>query len=99
MSRVDFDDYTESYDSLMKEGLGFFEKDEGYFSRYKIEIMRKSEDGGEDLTLTKAQALSKLTTLHQEGKINLMDVTKLEDRIQKGHPIPAQFQELFKATG
>ena len=45
MSRVDFDDYTESYDSLMKEGLGFFEKDEGYFSRYKIEIMRRLVGG------------------------------------------------------
>jgi SAM-dependent methyltransferase len=48
VSRVDFDDYTESYDRLMKEGVGFFEKEEDYFSRYKIEIVRRltSEEPG-----------------------------------------------------
>jgi SAM-dependent methyltransferase len=48
VSRVDFDDYSESYNRLMKEGVGFFEKEEGYFSRYKIEIVRRltSEEPG-----------------------------------------------------
>ena len=44
MSRVDFDDYSESYNRLMKEGVGFFDKEEGYFSRYKIEIVRRLTD-------------------------------------------------------
>jgi len=41
---VDFDDYSESYNRLMKEGVGFFDKEEGYFSRYKIEIVRRLTD-------------------------------------------------------
>jgi SAM-dependent methyltransferase len=39
--RIDFDDYSERYDELMKKRLGFFEKDEGYFARYKIELVRR----------------------------------------------------------
>ncbi|MBN2324773.1 MAG: methyltransferase domain-containing protein [Spirochaetes bacterium] len=39
--RIDFDDYSERYDELMKKRLGFFERDEGYFARYKIELVRR----------------------------------------------------------
>jgi len=39
--RIDFDDYSEHYEDLMKKRLGFFEKEEGYFARYKIELMKR----------------------------------------------------------
>jgi SAM-dependent methyltransferase len=41
MGRVDFDDYSDRYDELMKEQLGFFEKEEGYFAEYKIETVKR----------------------------------------------------------
>jgi hypothetical protein len=41
MGRVDFDEYTASYDELMNKQLGFFEKEEGYFAEYKIEIIER----------------------------------------------------------
>jgi len=43
--RIDFDDYSERYDELMTERLGFFGKDEGYFARYKIELERRLVQG------------------------------------------------------
>jgi SAM-dependent methyltransferase len=45
MGKVDFDDYSESYNELMRERLGFFEQDESYFARYKIEIVRRLLEG------------------------------------------------------
>ena len=45
VSKVDFDEYSESYDGLLREKLAFFEKDERYFARHKIEIVRRLEKG------------------------------------------------------
>ena len=41
MNRVDFDEYSEQYEELMNRQLGFFEKEEGYFAEYKIEIIER----------------------------------------------------------
>ncbi len=39
--KVDFDDYTENYNQLLKEGTRFFSASEEYFARYKVDLMRK----------------------------------------------------------
>ncbi len=36
--RVDFDEYADRYEGLLKEQLGFFSKDRGYFSEYKVAL-------------------------------------------------------------
>lgn len=37
--KVDFDDYTENYNSLLRESTGFFTESEAYFARYKVDIL------------------------------------------------------------
>jgi SAM-dependent methyltransferase len=39
--KVDFDDYTGNYNSLLRESTGFFSKSEAYFARYKVDILRR----------------------------------------------------------
>ena len=36
--RVDFDEYADRYEDLLKEQLAFFSKDRGYFSEYKVAL-------------------------------------------------------------
>lgn len=38
--RVDFDHYAERYEELLQNQLGFFSSDRGYFSDYKVSLMR-----------------------------------------------------------
>ena len=40
-NKVDFDDYTENYNQLLKEGTSFFSSSEEYFARYKVDLVRK----------------------------------------------------------
>lgn len=40
-NKVDFDDYTDNYNQLLRESTGFFSASEEYFARYKIELVRK----------------------------------------------------------
>lgn len=39
--KVDFDDYTDNYNELLRESVGFFSADEAYFARYKVAIVSK----------------------------------------------------------
>lgn len=39
--KVDFDNYTDNYNQLLRESTGFFSASEEYFARYKIELVRK----------------------------------------------------------
>jgi SAM-dependent methyltransferase len=39
-NRVDFDKYTNEYNLLLQERTGFFSKDDAYFARYKVELMK-----------------------------------------------------------
>jgi len=39
--RVDFDQYTENYNELLKEKTQFFSPNEEYFARYKVDIVRR----------------------------------------------------------
>lgn len=39
VKRIDFDDYAEEYESLLKSQLGFFNKDRDYFSWYKVSLV------------------------------------------------------------
>lgn len=39
-NKVDFDDYTENYNQLLKEGTSFFSASEEYFARYKVDLVR-----------------------------------------------------------
>jgi SAM-dependent methyltransferase len=41
MDRVDFDDFSHDYQSLLAEQLGFFEADSGYFAEYKARLARQ----------------------------------------------------------
>lgn len=43
-NKVDFDDYTENYNQLLREGTGFFSSSEEYFARYKVNLVRKQVD-------------------------------------------------------
>jgi hypothetical protein len=62
----------------------------------KIQIMRKSIEGGEErASLTKSEALSKLPKLVNEGKISIQDSIKFESRIQKGIPLPNDVMTLM----
>lgn len=39
--RVDFDEYAERYEGLLTDQLSFFNKDRGYFSRSKVELLAR----------------------------------------------------------
>jgi trans-aconitate methyltransferase len=41
MKKVDFDNYTESYNQLLAERTGFFSANTEYFARYKVDLVRK----------------------------------------------------------
>jgi len=61
-----------------------------------FKVMRKSETGEEtEITLSKADALDKLTTLHQAGKLELGEVVVLEEKIQKGLQLPNRYTKLL----
>jgi SAM-dependent methyltransferase len=38
--KVDFDEYTDNYNELLREGTRFFSADEEYFAKYKIELVK-----------------------------------------------------------
>jgi Methyltransferase domain. len=40
MKKVNFDDLAENYDDILKGQTHFFSKDDKYFARYKIEIVK-----------------------------------------------------------
>ncbi|SFO97824.1 Methyltransferase domain-containing protein [Variovorax sp. OK605] len=40
-NKVDFDDYTDNYNELLRESTGFFSASEEYFARYKIQLVQK----------------------------------------------------------
>lgn len=41
MKKVDFDDYAEEYDNILKGQLSFFSNDDKYFANYKVDIVHK----------------------------------------------------------
>jgi SAM-dependent methyltransferase len=41
MAKVNFDDYAEDYDAILKKQLRFFESGTDYFSRYKIALIKR----------------------------------------------------------
>ena len=41
MEKVDFDEYAEDYDSILKEQLSFFSDDDKYFAQYKVKLVHK----------------------------------------------------------
>jgi SAM-dependent methyltransferase len=43
--KVDFDNYTENYNQLLREGTGFFSESEAYFARYKVDVLRREIPG------------------------------------------------------
>lgn len=45
MKKVDFDQYASNYNELLREGTGFFTKDESYFARYKVDIAQRLVTG------------------------------------------------------
>jgi SAM-dependent methyltransferase len=38
--RIDFDKYTEQYNRLLQEGTAFFSKNDAYFAKYKVDLMK-----------------------------------------------------------
>ncbi len=42
MRKVDFDQYVEEYDELLNENVSFFSKDDTYFARYKVDLVKKN---------------------------------------------------------
>ncbi|PPJ41545.1 MULTISPECIES: class I SAM-dependent methyltransferase [unclassified Pseudoxanthomonas] len=38
--KVDFDQYTDNYNALLREGTQFFSANEEYFARYKVDVVR-----------------------------------------------------------
>lgn len=43
--KVDFDDYTDNYNRLLREGTSFFSTSEAYFAKYKVDILRREVPG------------------------------------------------------
>lgn len=43
--KVDFDNYTENYNRLLREGTNFFSESEAYFARYKVDILQSEIPG------------------------------------------------------
>lgn len=43
--KVDFDNYTENYNVLLREGTNFFSASETYFAKYKVDILRREVSG------------------------------------------------------
>ncbi len=41
VNKVDFDNYTDNYNQLLKDRTKFFSSNEEYFARYKVDLMRK----------------------------------------------------------
>lgn len=41
MNKVDFDEYAENYDQILKDQLSFFSEDDKYFAKYKISLLAK----------------------------------------------------------
>jgi len=41
VGKVDFDDYADDYDNILKEQLRFFSEDDKYFAQYKVKIVHK----------------------------------------------------------
>lgn len=42
--KVDFDKYTDNYNSLLRESTGFFSESEIYFAKYKVDIFKNQVD-------------------------------------------------------
>lgn len=38
---IDFDDYTDNYNGLLRESAGFFTKSDAYFAKYKVDVLRR----------------------------------------------------------
>lgn len=43
-NKVDFDNYTDNYNQLLKDGTKFFSSNEEYFARYKVDLVRRHAD-------------------------------------------------------
>ncbi len=41
MKKVNFDDYADDYDNILKEQLSFFSEDDKYFAQYKVRLVHK----------------------------------------------------------
>ena len=44
MKKVDFDNFVDDYDKLLRKDTGFFSKCDGYFAEYKVRIARETID-------------------------------------------------------
>lgn len=42
--KVDFDQFTDNYNELLREGTQFFSSSEEYFARYKVDLVRSQSD-------------------------------------------------------
>lgn len=42
MAQVNFDDYVKEYDKLLNKNLSFFSKDDSYFCKYKIDLLKQN---------------------------------------------------------
>ena len=60
-----------------------------------FEIIKKSEDGEKEISMTKAEALEKLSSLCKSDKITLEELIMVEGRFNKGMEIPARIQKLL----
>lgn len=80
MSKVDFDEYSDNYEQLLRDQLSFFSGDRGYFSSYKIETIRELFpqpfksilDFGSGIGLS----LPHLVRLFPEAGISATDISK-----------------------
>jgi trans-aconitate methyltransferase len=43
--KINFDDYVEQYNKLLQEGTSFFSKDDAYFAKYKVDLMKSRVTG------------------------------------------------------
>jgi SAM-dependent methyltransferase len=43
-NKVNFNDYAENYQNILQKQLSFFDRNEGYFAEYKIDLIKKNID-------------------------------------------------------
>jgi SAM-dependent methyltransferase len=96
MKCVDFDDYSDEYSDVMSKQLGFFSRDDSYFSEYKVRITRERARGEPGRILEYGCGIGRnLRFLHQmfgDAEIFGCDISERSlERAREEHPYAKLF--------
>ena len=60
MAKIDFDQYAGQYEALMAAQTGFFDRDNDYFVRYKVERAKQLAGDADAVLLTSAETIKRM---------------------------------------